>query len=162
MRSHAGIILGMTKNDFDPFKNGLILWNDMALAAALYGTEVIHFKKQDIKELESIQANFLAHLLGQRTSVSHVAVREGVGVNPIEQILMDMKLNYWYHLTRSIKGSLLRAASKNIVKSVVKNRTKSHFNQLSETLIDAHRTHSLRAFSTFQEQREASGLLTPP
>ena len=102
---YAGIILGMTKNDFDPIKNGLVLWNPMALAAALYGTEVIHFKRQDIKELESIQANFLAHLLGQRTSVSHVSVREEVGVKPFEQILMDMKLNYWYHLTRSIEGS---------------------------------------------------------
>ena len=37
LRSHAGIILGMTKNDFDPIKNGLILWNDMAVVAALYG-----------------------------------------------------------------------------------------------------------------------------
>ena len=100
LRNHAGIILGMTNSDFDPIKNGLILWNDMALAAALYGTEVIHFKRQDIKELESIQANFLAHLLGQRTSVSHVAVREEVGVKPIEQILMAMKLNYWYHLNK--------------------------------------------------------------
>ena len=98
----------MTKNYFDSIKNGLILWNDMALAAAFYGTEVIHFKTQDIKELESIQANFLAHLLGQRASVSHVAVREEVGVKPIEQILMNMKLNYWYYLTRSTEGSWLR------------------------------------------------------
>ena len=82
----------------------------MALAAELYGTEVIHFKRQDIKKLESIKANFLAHLLGQRTSVSHVAVREEVGVKPIEQILMAMKLNYWYHLTKSTEGSWLRAA----------------------------------------------------
>ena len=74
LRSHAGIILGMTKNDFDPIKNGLILWNDMAVVAALYGTEVIHFKRQDNNELASIQAIFLAHLLGQRTSVSHVAI----------------------------------------------------------------------------------------
>ena len=65
----------------------------MAVVAALYGTEVIHFKRQDINELESIQAIFLAHLLGQRTSVSHIAVRKELGVNPIEQIMMDMK--YW-------------------------------------------------------------------
>ena len=51
LRSHAGIILGLTKNGFDPIKNGLTLWTDMAVVAALYGTEVIHFK-QDINELE--------------------------------------------------------------------------------------------------------------
>ena len=67
----------------------------MAVVAALYGTEVIHFKQQDINELESIQGNFLARLLGQRTSVSHIAVRKEVGVKPIEQIMIDMKLNYW-------------------------------------------------------------------
>ena len=82
----------------------------MALAAAFYGTEVIHLKTQDIKELESIQANFLANLLGQRTSVSQLAVREELGIKPIEQFLMDMKLNNWYHLTRSTNGSWLRAA----------------------------------------------------
>ena len=92
MRESSSVWL---KNNFDPIKNGLVLWNPMALAAALYGTEVIHFRKQDIKALESIQANFLAHLLGQRTSVFHVAIREEVGVKPIEQTLMDMKLNYW-------------------------------------------------------------------
>ena len=43
----------MTKNNFDPIKNGLVLWEAMPLAATLYGTEVIHFKRQDIKELES-------------------------------------------------------------------------------------------------------------
>ena len=55
----------------------------MAVAAALYGTEVIHFKKQDIDELKSIQGNFVAHLLGQGTSVSHVALKKEVGVKPI-------------------------------------------------------------------------------
>ena len=110
LRSHAGIILGITKNDFDPIKNGLILWNEMAVVAALYGTKVIHFKRQDINELESIQGNFLAHLLWQITLVSHIAVRKEAGVKPIEQIMMDMKLNYWYHLTRSTEDSWLRAA----------------------------------------------------
>ena len=63
----------------------------MAVVAALYGTEVIHFKQQDLNELESIQGNFLAHLLGQRTSVSHIAVRKEVGVKLIVQIMMDIK-----------------------------------------------------------------------
>ena len=91
----------MTKNDFDPIKNGVTLWTVMAVVAALYGTEVINFKQQDINELESIQGNFLARLLGQRMSVSHTAVRKEVRVEHIMQIMMNMKLNYWYHLTKS-------------------------------------------------------------
>ena len=82
----------------------------MAVVAALYGREVIHFKRQDINELESIQGNFLAHLPGQRTSVSQNAVRKEVGVKPIEQIMMYMKLNYWYHLSRSTESKCLEEA----------------------------------------------------
>ena len=121
----------MTKNDFDPIKNGLVLWEAMPLAAVLYGTEVIHFKRQDIKELESIQANFFVHLLGQRTSVSHTAIREEVRATPIEQILMTKKLKYWYHLTKSTEGSWLRAAFvenfQNTQESHMKRQWKSSF-----------------------------------
>ena len=63
--------------------------------------------------MESTQGNFLAHLLGQITSVSHKAVRKEVGVKPIEEIMMDMKLNYRYHLIRSTENSWLRAAFDN-------------------------------------------------
>ena len=74
LKSQAGIILGLTKNDFDPVINGLNLWTYMALSAVLYGAEVIKFSQEDIKELDNMQAGFLAHLLGQRNSVSHAAI----------------------------------------------------------------------------------------
>ena len=110
LKSQAGLIFGLTKHDFNPIGNGLTLWSSMAVVSALYGAEVIHFKQEDIKELESIQGTFLAHLLAQRTSVSHAAVRNETGVKPISQIIMNMKLNYWYHLTKSAVDSWLRAA----------------------------------------------------
>ena len=50
LKSQAGIILGLTKNDFDPVINGLNLWTYMALSAVLYGAEVIKFSQEDIKQ----------------------------------------------------------------------------------------------------------------
>ena len=91
VRSQAGIILGLTRNDFNPIENGLTLWSSMAVVAALYGTEVIHFTQEDINELESIPGTFLAHLLGQIKSVSHTAVRKEAGVKPIAQIMINFR-----------------------------------------------------------------------
>ena len=110
LKSQAGIILGLASNDFDPIKNGLTLWSGMAVVSALYGAEVIQFKQDDIRELEAIQGAFLAHLLGQRSSVSHPALRKETGIKPISQIITNMKINYWHHITKSPKDSWLEAA----------------------------------------------------
>ena len=116
-----------------------------------------------------------------------------MGVKPIDQIMMNMKLNYWYHLNRSTEDSWLRAAfaqnfknaqgpctprgwtssfakeiqdiqkdietldhrtttSRNIFKSIVKNKTKSHFDKLSTAKNALHRLHSLRVFPHFKNQ----------
>ena len=63
-----------------------------------------------MRELETIQSTFLAHLLGQRVSVSHAALRKETGVQPIAQIVSKMKLNYWNHLTKAPKNTWLEAA----------------------------------------------------
>ena len=112
LKAQAGIILGLTNHDFDPIVNGLNLWNSVAISSALYGAEVIRFSKEDIEELESIQSGFLAHLLGQRLSVSNAAIRNETGVQPINQIITKMKLNYWHHISRHHKGTWLEAAYK--------------------------------------------------
>ena len=110
LKSQAGIILGLAANDFDPVKNGLTLWTGVAIASALYGAEIIQFKQDILKELEGIQGAFLAHLLGQRSSVSHSALRKDTGIKPISQIIAKMKLKYWFHLTKSKTHSWLEAA----------------------------------------------------
>ena len=110
LKTHAGIILGMTNHDFDPIVNGLNLWSSIAISAAPYGAEVIRFSQEDIKDLENIQASFLAHLLGQKVSVSHAALRNETGVQSITQIITKMKLMYWYHLSKYPRDSWLGAA----------------------------------------------------
>jgi hypothetical protein len=106
---------------------------------------------------------------------------------------MNMKLNYWYHLTKSAENSWLRAAysecfkigqepqttrgwnssfakeihdfkskleipdpatskSKNIFKTTVKRKTKSHFSKLDKASIEEQRAHSLRAYPIYKNQ----------
>ena len=110
LKSHAGIILGLTNHDFDPIVNGLNLWSNVAINAALYGAEVIKFSQSDIQELDNIQAGFLAHLLGQKNSVSHAAVRNETGIQSIAQVITKMKLNYWHHISNFQKDTWLGAA----------------------------------------------------
>ena len=70
--------------------------------------------QEDIKKLDFIQSMCLAHLLGQRLSVSQAALRNETGVKSISQIICKRKLIYWHHLTKSAENSWLRAAfSKN-------------------------------------------------
>ena len=110
LKAHAGIILGLTNHDFDPVVNGLNLWSSVAVSAALYGAEVIKFSQEDIRELDNIQAGFLAHLLSQRNSVSHAALRNETGVQTIAQVVTKMKLKYWHHLSKYPKDTWLGAA----------------------------------------------------
>ena len=110
LKAHAGIILGLTNHDFDPVVNGLNLWSSVAVSAALYGAEVIKFSQDDIRELDNIQAAFLAHLLSQRNSVSHAALRNETGVQPIAQVITKMKLKYWHHLSKCPNYTWLGAA----------------------------------------------------
>ena len=128
LKSQAGIILGMTKHDFDPVLNGLNLWTHMAVSAALYGSEIIKFSQDDIKELDNIQATFLAHLLGQRSSVSHAALRKETGIQTIQQIVTKMKLNYWHHLTTNPHNTWLSAAYRECFPTINKENNKAGWN----------------------------------
>ena len=57
----------------------------------------------------------------------------------IQDILKDVKILH-----------LKLAASRANFKTIVKNKTKSHFDKLSKTLTDAQKPHSLRAFPHFK------------
>ena len=98
LKAHASTILGLAKNDSEPVKHALKLWEAVALPAATYGMEVIRLSKADVKELESIQSTFLAHLLGQCKTVSHAALRSETGIQPIEKLIEKKKINHWRHL----------------------------------------------------------------
>jgi hypothetical protein len=98
LKTHASTILGLAKNDSEPVKNALKLWEAVAIPAATYGMEVMRLNKADIKELESIQSNFLDHLLGQRKTVSHAALRSETGIEPVEKLIQKKKINHWRHL----------------------------------------------------------------
>ena len=71
--------------------------------------EVIRLSKTDVKELESIQSTFLAHLLGQCKTVSHAALRSETGIQPIEKLIEKKKINHWRHLNQS-KNLWIKAA----------------------------------------------------
>ena len=109
MKAHASTILGLAKNDSEPVKHALKLWEAVAIPAATYGMEVIRLTKGDIKELESIQSTFIAHLLGQRKTVSHAALRSETGIQPVEKLIEKKKINHWRHLHLS-KNVWVKAA----------------------------------------------------
>ena len=109
LKAHASTILGLAKNDSEPVKHALKLWEAVALPAATYGMEVIRLSKTDVKELESIQSTFLAHLLGQCKTVSHAALRSETGIQPIEKLIEKKKINHWRHLNQS-KNLWIKAA----------------------------------------------------
>ena len=109
LRAHASTILGLAKNDSEPVRHALKLWEAVAIPAATYGMEVIRLTKADVKELESIQSTFLAHLLGQRQTVSHVALRSEAGIQPLGKVIEKKKINHWRHLHLS-KNAWVKAA----------------------------------------------------
>ena len=98
LNSYKGKILALANNSFDKIKVGCALWQNVAIPAILYGVEILKLKSEDLTKLDSIQAEFIASLLGVSKSCSHVGLLKELNWVPISSYIMKMKLKYWVRL----------------------------------------------------------------
>ena len=68
---------------------GLFLWNYCAIPALMHGIEIISLNKKDIDDLETVQCQFGAALLGVPISTAHSGVRKELGLVPIKLLQME-------------------------------------------------------------------------
>ena len=94
LNSIMGQILALAKNSYEPITVGLALWNSCAIPALLHGIEIISLNKKDIDDLETLQCQFGAALLGVPISTAHCGVRRELGLVPIKILIYKRKLLY--------------------------------------------------------------------
>ena len=87
-------ILDLAHNSFCPTTVGLTLWNSCAIPALLHGIEIISLSEDDFKNLESIQSQFAAGLLGVPTGTAHCGLCKELGLTTLKTHIYRRKLLY--------------------------------------------------------------------
>ena len=110
LSSFKGQILAQANNSFDKIKVACALWKNIALPTVLYGIEIVKLDKKDLEKLDSIQAEFIALLLGVSSKCSHAGLLKELNWVPISSLIMKRKLKYWVRLSGLPESSWAKKA----------------------------------------------------
>ena len=83
-----------------------------AIPSILYGCEVAGFTEKSISDLESVQANMGAFILGVSKFSAHIGILNELGWPSIRSIIYERKLNYFHRVNNLEENMLVHKAMK--------------------------------------------------
>jgi hypothetical protein len=107
-KSYAGSIKGLAAKSHDPVEVAEILWLKTAMPSILYGCEVASFTKKSIEDLESVQAQMGAFIIGVSNSSAHVGICMELGWPSIRSRIFERKIKYFHRLTNLADNLLVK------------------------------------------------------
>ena len=103
---YAGSIKSLAAKSHDPIEVAETLWLKTAIPSILYGCEVAGFTEKSISDLESVQANIGAFILGVSKFSAHIGILNELGWPSIRSNIYERKLNY-FHRVKNLEEKML-------------------------------------------------------
>ena len=97
-KSYAGSISNLAAKSHDPVEVANTLWLKTAIPSILYGCEVASFTKNSIEDLESIQAQMGASILGVPSSSAHIGILIELGWPSLRSRIYERKMKYFHRV----------------------------------------------------------------
>ena len=83
-----------------------------AIPSILYGCEVAGFTEKSISDLEGVQANMGAFILGVSKFSAHIGIINEIGWPSIRSIIYERKLKYFHRVNNLEENMLVQQAMK--------------------------------------------------
>ena len=93
-RMMANLTYSVIEKSCNKLLIGKTYWKSIALPNILYGTSVINFTEENIKELQRIENSVYRTILGAAHYVSNTTLRGDIGASTVKKRIINSRLNY--------------------------------------------------------------------